>query len=98
LNIGSVDANGIPNIWDIRISEYVFVGGRGHLKEMTTSNFQDTLSGYDEPFVFYTGTLSNQPGTWQLAVSPVPEPEAYGMLLAGLGVLVAVGRRKKPLD
>jgi hypothetical protein len=95
LNIGSIDANGLPTTWNIGISEWVFVGGRGHLKGMTTSNLQDTLSGYDEPFVFYTGSLANQPGTWQLAVSPVPEPETYGLFMVGLGIVAAIARRRK---
>ncbi len=30
-----------------------------------------------------------------LAISPVPEPESYGMLLAGLGLLGFVARRRK---
>jgi hypothetical protein len=30
------------------------------------------------------------------AVSPVPEPETYAMLLAGLGVMGAIARRRKP--
>lgn len=36
----------------------------------------------------YTGTLS--------LVSPVPELEVYGMLLAGLGLMGFVARRRKP--
>jgi hypothetical protein len=29
------------------------------------------------------------------SISPVPEPETFAMLLAGLGVLAAVARRQK---
>ena len=32
-----------------------------------------------------------------VSVSPVPEPETYAMLLAGLGLLGLVARRKKPV-
>ena len=31
----------------------------------------------------------------QISVSPVPEPEGYAMLLAGLGIMGAVARRRK---
>jgi hypothetical protein len=95
LNIGAVDSNGLPTLWNIGIDQYAFYGGRAHAFAMNTSNEQDSLTGYDEPFVFYSGTGLNQPGTWQLAVSPVPEPETYGMLLAGLGVLAGIARRKQ---
>ncbi|NRR32504.1 PEP-CTERM sorting domain-containing protein [Oxalobacteraceae bacterium] len=30
-----------------------------------------------------------------LAIAPVPEPEAFAMLLAGLGIVACVGRRRK---
>ena len=48
----------------------------------------------------HTLTLS-QPG-WQstynglLAVTAVPEPETYAMFLAGLGIMGALARRRKP--
>jgi hypothetical protein len=31
----------------------------------------------------------------QLAVTPVPEPESFGLMLAGLGVMGAIARRRK---
>ena len=34
-------------------------------------------------------------GTFNLNLAPVPEPETYGMLLAGLGVLGVLARRRK---
>jgi hypothetical protein len=33
--------------------------------------------------------------TFSIAAAPVPEPETYGMLLAGLGVLGLIGRRRR---
>lgn len=49
-----------------------------------------------------TVTLSNFQGGWggyynagEITVTAVPEPETYAMLLAGLGILGAVARRKK---
>jgi hypothetical protein len=34
------------------------------------------------------------PGTVSYAVTPVPEPESYAMLLAGLGLMGAIARRR----
>lgn len=34
-------------------------------------------------------------GTFNLNLAPVPEPETYGMLLAGLGILSFLARRRK---
>ena len=49
----------------------------------------------------YPGTI--QPGTASyaaidnLVLTPVPEPETYALLLAGLGLLAVIGRRRKTL-
>jgi len=55
--------------------------------------------------VSFSVTAGNQPGVWATvndlhlssaaAVTPEPEPETYGMLLAGLGLLGLVARRKR---
>ena len=55
--------------------------------------------------VSFSVTAGNQPGVWATvndlhlsaaaAVAPVPEPETYGMMLAGLGLLGAIARRKR---
>ena len=95
LNIDSLDASGLPTAWTIFLGEYVFLGGRAHYIEMETSQLRDSISGYDEPYASFSGMLLGQPGTWQMAaVSPVPEPETYGMLLAGLGILATMARRR----
>ena len=53
----------------------------------------------------FSVTAGNQPGVWATvndlhlsgaaAVTPVPEPETYGVMLAGLGVLGFIARRKR---
>lgn len=43
-------------------------------------------------FASYSGTLNVN------AVSPVPEPETYAMLLAGLGIMGMWARRRKSLN
>lgn len=44
------------------------------------------IVAYDAPVVV---------GTWDVTVTAVPEPETYAMLLAGLGLLGFVARRRK---
>lgn len=84
-SITSVGADNLPNAWNIGISQYVFLGGRGHLIDFSTSTNLDSVSGYDEPFVAFSGLLADNPGSWKVSV--VPEPETYAMLLAGLGFI-----------
>jgi hypothetical protein len=96
LDIASVDANGLPTAWNVIIDQYVFLGGRGHNVNMATSTFSNSITGYDEPFVTFGGALANNPGTWQVALSPVPEPETYGLFLIGLGMIGYLGRRRYP--
>lgn len=46
----------------------------------------------------FTGNVTGQHGGAYLAalhLAPVPEPETYAMLLAGLGVMGAIARRRK---
>lgn len=50
-------------------------------------------------YLLVTGSsMSNSAGKFygSVAVSPVPEPATYGMLIAGLGLIGFMGRRRKP--
>ncbi|MBA3697006.1 MAG: PEP-CTERM sorting domain-containing protein [Methylotenera sp.] len=56
-----------------------------------------SLNGAGEYFIHIAGIASGA-GTYNgtvSMVSPVPEPETYGMLLAGLGMIGFVARRRK---
>lgn len=89
LNIGTIDTNGLPTIWDIIIDQYAFYGGRGHDITLETSSTGDVLMGYDEPYIAYRSNQPTQSGTWQLVISSVPEPRSCLMFIAGLGVIGA---------
>lgn len=93
--ISSVGADNLPTGWNIGISQYIFLGGRGHLVDFSTSTALDAISGYDEPFIVFSGSLENSPGSWKVSV--VPEPESYAMLLAGLGLIGYSARRRKAI-
>ena len=41
------------------------------------------------------GALVSEPGTLTIVTTPIPEPETYAMLLAGLGLLGFAARRRK---
>lgn len=47
-----------------------------------------------DAFVAYTTTLGND-GTGNLIYAPVPEPESYAMLVAGLALMGAMARRRR---
>lgn len=51
------------------------------------------LNGYNDMSFSLTHTATSLKNVADVA-TPVPEPETYGMLLAGLGLIGAIGRRK----
>ena len=59
--------------------------------------FPDLTRGQAEPFMWQIAYLSDAYGTTdvvRLSVVPIPEPEIYAMMIAGLGVLGFVVKRK----
>ena len=54
------------------------------------------LPGYNGELALHVqGIDSNGDSAWYTATSPVPEPETYAMLLAGLGLLGFMAHRRK---
>jgi hypothetical protein len=53
----------------------------------------DRAWGRFETYSRFNGAITT-PGTWTMGVAAVPEPETYAMLLAGLGLVGAVARRR----
>jgi hypothetical protein len=78
-------ATGNPDGTDHAVSFYDYYDGK------TLVGFEDLYNGGDKDFddiVFLMSNVSNIP-------TPVPEPETYAMMLAGLGVMAAVARRRR---
>ncbi len=71
----------------------------GTLLPATTYNLQitgTTLNG-PWPYAQYGGHLNLVP-TAMAPTTPIPEPETYAMMLAGLGLMGLVARRRKQKD
>lgn len=95
MNIGAVDADGLPTVWDVSLQRQLNTPtGREDLSNLFISNNGDSASGGYQTFSSFGGG-STAPGTWTMGVGVVPEPETYAMLLAGLGLIGAVARRRR---
>jgi len=57
------------------------------------------LSANTPYWLRFTGTVTApEAAAYSVTLAPVPEPETYAMLLAGLGLIGAAVRRRKPAD
>lgn len=65
-----------------------WMNSTGHKENILNADYQGIGIGYYQAGHYWTQDF----GT--LAAQPVPEPETYAMLLAGLGLLGAVARRR----
>ncbi len=95
-------ANGAISGFAATISGGTLVGSYSlALDTATTSQVltYGALLGSGDYILKVTGLTqrANTKYTFNLDVTPVPEPETYGMLLAGMGVLAFAARRRKPV-
>lgn len=72
------------------------IDGHGFIGATVSAHFSDGATR------FGTYVLTNEAGFGSkvsiTAVTPVPEPETYAMMLAGLGLIGAIARRRKQRD
>jgi len=94
MNIGAVDANGLPTLFDLSLQRQLRTPpGFEDISDLFISNTGARASGGYETYTSFGGATT-MPGTWTMGAAPVPEPETYAMLLAGLGLIGAVARRR----
>lgn len=96
--------SGFWALYNSDTSSYVSTGPLVQINGMGTDTTALTLSGGSNYKLFFGSVGAGLPGMvtgLQLdnvsvtAVTPVPEPESYAMLVAGLGVLGFISRRRQ---
>lgn len=101
----ALNANGISNtlipakLEGMAFGQDIVLNGQNmHTLYFANDNdFLSTVNGLDNPNQFYVFAFSNADLANYSAqnVAAIPEPESYAMLLAGLGLIGAVARRRK---
>jgi len=98
---GSAQALGSKMIWNFAGASSVSVGATfGGQVLVANGSFSNINGANVEGGVFAKslnqyGEIHLQSFTGNIPAAPVPEPETYAMLLAGLGLMGAVARRRK---
>ncbi len=86
---GSPDSFNSVTDGTVTVTGSSFSSGTGNNAESMLYTFVDSL-GFDSLTFSTTGVA------FELAAAPVPEPETYALLLAGLGAMGFLARRRKP--
>lgn len=85
---GSPDAYNLLTDGTVSVTGASFSSGTGN-------NAQSALYTFVDPLGFNSLTFSTTGIAFELAVSPVPEPETYALFLAGLAALGFMKRRRQ---
>jgi hypothetical protein len=105
LGVGSLSMNFLGNVWDLSIRENGSVAevkfydgifaGLSYSATWGTTGFTSApgLSDTSDAFVSYDSQLGLSGGS-SVIYAAVPEPESYAMLLAGLGLMGLIARRR----
>lgn len=72
----------------------VLLANRQTLLQTSSRGMLDFTASPDQDYYLFLNGAIRGNQTYQLSLSPVPEPETWAMLLAGLGVVAAAARRK----
>ena len=92
LKINSVDAHGLPTDWNIWLQDYwILPTGRHDVTGITSTTGRDGFTAGNEDG-FAAGGSGPGGGTW-LAM-PIPEPSTYALMMAGVGLLAVIARRR----
>jgi len=95
------DGSGFWALYNINTSSYVSPGPLVQINGTGTDTTSLTLASNTSYKLFFGSVGGGLPGMSSgmtldnVSVTAVPEPESYAMLLAGLGVLGAVSRRRQ---
>ena len=102
LNASSAGPGG-STVWDFNFT-YPTSGSNGGAQRLTANEEVEWVASFSSPIGFSTPPFAVHVqaldaagnSAWYTPTTPIPEPETYAMLLAGLALL-AVSRRKKKL-
>ena len=86
---GSPDSYNSVTDGTVTVTGSAFSSGAGNNAESTLYTFFDALG-------FTSLTFSTTGVAFELAVAAVPEPETVAMMLAGLGAVAFLSRRRRP--
>lgn len=96
------NGSGFWALYDVNTTSYVSPGPLVQINGTGTASSSLTLTDNTSYKLYFGSAGAGLPGMdagFQLdnvSVSAVPEPESYAMLLAGLGVLGFISRRRQP--